>query len=195
MFERVWPAVFMVVVCAGCGSSSSPADAPSTTFHGEVTDPIGDTFNTSGVVTPPDLVRATADVASGTLTISVRCAPGSFNRDTAAILVQVDTDQSAATGQRNAIGDFGYDYAISWTIAGQQGVVVRITGTDAGFSTTLVGNVSAALAADGVDFVVPLSMLGGDDGRMNFRVLASDRPAIKTTDAMPDENLPAAKIQ
>jgi hypothetical protein len=50
-----------------------------------------------------------------------------------------------------------------------------------------------------MDVTVPLSLLGNDDGRLDFRMIAFSHVAGSPTsgglDWMPDTNLPGARIQ
>jgi len=54
--------------------------------------------------------------------------------------------------------------------------------------------------ADGVDYVVPRSLLGNDDGRMTFKVLTTAGVAgaffiVDDLDVMPNVGLAAGRVQ
>ncbi len=102
------------------------------------------------------------------------------NPDSLAGLWEVDTDQNAATGQpafANQIGaappvNMGSDYAIEFFgtqfggILGMSTIALRVD-PGLGFFQP-IGNAPAQYGPNWVRTTVPLALLGGDDGRMNF---------------------------
>ena len=61
-----------------------------------------------------------------------------------------------------------------------------------------VGSVPVAFVTDGMQVTVPLSLLGNDDGRLNFQMSAYVLVAPSTTvlfDFMPDGNVPPGRVQ
>ena len=189
----------VALVAAGCSSSTGPTTA-STALHGEVTDPAGDAVQDARVARAPDLVSATADVASGTLTLVVQFAPGTFDRQTTRVAVLLDTDQNGSTGIRQANGT-GADYNVDIVAASSLAVVAKANPTTCGAQGSCfdnVGSTSVSFMTDGVQVAVPLSLLGNDDGRMNFQMNAYVLVAPLTAvvfDFMPDVNLPPGRIQ
>src|SRR5262245_8740668 len=99
-------AATVILTAAACGSNTtSPTDAPSpNTFHAEATDPVGDVVATAGVPHPPDLVHGTVDVSSGTIAFSLQFAPGTSDRQSINIVINLDTDQNPSTGQPDMSG-------------------------------------------------------------------------------------------
>src|SRR5215471_4340514 len=187
-------------LCAlGCGSSSS-APSGASALHGEVTDPAGDAQRDPRVAVAADLVRATADVASGNITFLVQFAPGTLDRQTTRVSLLLDTDRDGSTGirQGDAIGaDFGVDFA---AVSGQAGVTKADPAACAARQScfTPVTLVPIAFGTDSMQVTVPLSVLGGVDGRMNFQLDAYAIVAAGTTvifDFMPDNNLPPGRVQ
>jgi hypothetical protein len=186
------------------GSSTAPAVAPAA-LHGEAADATGDTFILVGVPIAPDLVHATADVSSGNLTFVVQLATGTLDRQTTRVSVLLDTDQNASTGIRQ-LSDLGADYGMD--LAASTGLAT-ITKADPGGCAsaipfpvpacfTPIGSVSIAVGQDVMQVTVPLSLIGNDDGRLNFQIFSSAVVRVSPlsligTDAMPDST--AARIQ
>ena len=163
------------------------------TLHGEVNDLIGDVRSYPGVANPPDLVHATADVVGGNIVFTVSLAPGTFDPATTLLIINLDTDQSAATGQ----APDGTDYLVSMGDGqGNQALVAKNAGP---LTFTTVGSASVGFATDGMTATVPLSLLGNDDGKLNFRVTSFVHlPGMQTSgglDDMPDSSLPPGRVQ
>ena len=171
--------VILMATCLAMPGCSGSSTSPRSTLHVEVTDPTGDA--PTGVSNPPDLVLATVDVSQGEVTFAIRFAPG-WDQATASLFIDLDVDQNAATGVPGT--GIGVEYEVG------PGGVVRFDG----MSLTVVGMPTVSIAADGMNLRVPLSMLGGDDGRMDFRarVHHSLQPAF---DYLPDVNLPPGKVE
>src|SRR5262249_49132838 len=165
-------ALFIAVIAtAGCGSSSGPATA-STSLHGEVSDRAGDAVADSRLPVAPDLVRATADVVSGTLTLVIQFAPGTFDRQTTRVSVLLDTDQDGSTGIRQPDG-IGADYNLEIAAANSLASVTKANPAACaarGACFDSVGSAPITLVGDGLQVAVPLSLLGNDDGRLNFQM-------------------------
>ena len=188
---------------AGCsGSSTAPSSGSSTTatLRADVTDPAGDTAVDARIAVAPDLIRATVTVGSQTLTFAVAFAPGTFNRDTTRVSALLDTDLNGSTGIRQIDG-VGADYAllfnpttgrVSISKADEAGCAARLA------CYTETASVPLQQVADGVQATVPLSSLGGADGRMTFEVNASALVAPLAPvlfDFLPDTNLAPARVQ
>ena len=172
----------LAVVCVttlGCFGSSPTSS--SLTLHVEVTDPTGDAPTSAVVPNPPDLVRAVVDVDRGDITFAIRFAPG-WDQATTFLTIDLDVDQNAGTGVPGAGLGVEYEFAPSG--------VVRFDGMTA----TVVGTPAVAILADGMNLTAPLSLLGGDDGRMDFRVRVhhSLQPAF---DFLPDVNLAPGRVE
>lgn len=94
--------------------------------------------------------------------------------------------------------DLGIDFIVNLgpTFYAGQAQVSRFSG---GTQYQLVGSVPVSFVADGMDVGIPLSLLGADDGRMNFRVIASSQVSTigfsTILDYMPDIGRPAAVVQ
>jgi hypothetical protein len=189
---------------AGC-SSTSPTAASSTvsTFHVDVTDPIGDTVRNATypqLTNLPDLVRATVDVAGGNITFTIRLAPATFDPPTTLLVIDLDTDQNTSTGfSRNGLGvDFSLNLGAPGfgnPPLGNQARILKFGLSPGPFG--LSGSVPVTVVADGMIVTVPLSLLGNSDGRMAFRVeslvLLTTISAIPFDD-LPDLSLPPARV-
>jgi hypothetical protein len=160
------------LTAVGCGSTTSPTTATAA-LHGEVTDPAGDAMPDPRIDVAPDLIRATADVASGNITFVVQFAAGTFNRQTTFSSIVLDTDQDRTTGIAQPDG-MGADYSVILSASTSQALIgkadpascaVRLTSC---FATA--GSAPITVISDGFQATIPLALLGGDDGRMNFLV-------------------------
>jgi hypothetical protein len=186
---------------AGVSCGSSPT-APSTTstLHGEVSDPIGDTIADARVSVPPDLARATVDVAAGNVTIVVTVAPGTLNRQATRVSALLDIDQNGATGIRQGDG-IGADYSIDLAASTGQATITQADSVGCAAHLSCfnpVGSVPITFAGDSMQVVVPLSMIGNADGHMSFQLNAYVVVAPSTTvifDFMPDSNVTPGRVQ
>ena len=155
------------------------------TLHGEVTDAVGDGVPNATVPIPPDLVHATADVVGQNLTFVIQCTPGTCSGQTTYFVIEMDTDPNPLTPQFRGM-PVQWEYLVN-TLRSSVGNVGPIGGPFTGIPVSFIAN--------GVSVTVPLSMIGNDDGRMDFRILASGDPNLPGGDAMPDENLSPGRIQ
>jgi hypothetical protein len=212
--------VYLAILLLAAGGCGGPTPAtPSTTspgLHGQVSDPVGDTVITpvirNGVVMtpivpiPPDLVAATIDVSSGTLTATVSFSPGTLSHADTMFCVLLDTDESPATGNAGSGADsatFAWDYSIcavdprgstTSQIAralgpSQPGQVMPVTSSSATFPN-----------ADQSRVTVPLSVLGNSNGRLAFKVIVRqwvDAPFVNTdvVDWMPNVGQPPGLVR
>ena len=192
----------VVIAAAACGLPPGPSDSPSSSsgLHGEITDPAGDTQSDARVRIAPDLIRATADVGGGNITVVIHFAPGTFDHQTTRVSVLLDTDLNTSTGiaQRPGLGaDYGIDLVASTTLA-------NVTRADpAGCAAQLscfnvAGSAPITVGTDSMQVTVPLSLLGNADGRMAFAMNAYVLVATATAvvfDVMPDANQSPARVQ
>ena len=197
--------VTLLFAIGACSNSTAPDRIPPTIpppLHGEVTDPAGDAVADARIAVSPDLVRATADVVtgSGSVTFVIQFAAGSFNRQTTRVSVLLDTDQDGSTGNRQVSG-LGADYGLDLDAATGQAAVTKANPPACAARLSCfdpLGLVPIIFAGDGMQVAVPLSLLGNDDGRMNFQMSAYVMVASQTSvvvDFMPDSNLPPGRIQ
>lgn len=166
--------VACVVALSACANSSAPSSASlaSATLRADVSDPVGDTVVDGRLAVPPDLVRATADVAAGTITFVIQFAPGTLDRQTTHVAVLLDTDRNGSTGISEGNG-FGADVDLDLVAATGQGVIAKAdpVGCAARQSCFIpVGTASIVVDTDRMQVDVPLTMLGSADGRMCFQI-------------------------
>jgi hypothetical protein len=136
----------------------------TTAVSGLLTDPAGDAG--AGA----DAVWFTGTVAGGNLTLSARFAGTTYNASTF-VVWSLDSDQNTTTGFpgiTNTNGDaalLGVDFIVQIRGTAFGSTVTVLRGNFTVVSTTL----TPTFAANGVDVTIPLSLLDGDDGIMNYK--------------------------
>jgi hypothetical protein len=196
--------VLLSFACGGSKAPSSPTPV-NLTLKGTVSDPGGDRQSVLGVSIPPDLISATIDVSGGSATILVTFAPGTLEPTFTLFSVLLDTDENPATGNSGIGADgttFGWDYSVAGV--NPQGSttaqIARALGPGQPGQVTPVGTATVTFpAADQARVTVPLSVLGGDDGRMSFKVICQQWIAGPNTtgvlDWMPDVGQAAGLVR
>jgi len=176
-----------------------------------VSDAVGDTvilpvlrngvLLTPVVPIPPDLVGATIDVRGGNLTATISFAPGTLSHTNTFACLMLDVDENASTGAPAPGGEpLGYDYSICGVVP-RASTSAQVSQLGGGVATNISSVAATFPTADQVQFVVPLSVLGNDDGRMAFKVNAMqfvDDPIVFNSGAvdwMPDLTRAAALIR
>jgi hypothetical protein len=145
-------------------------------------------------------VHATLDVGSGAVTLAIQFAPGTLDRQSTRLSIELDTDQSPATGIVGAAG-LGIDYVLDmWAPTNQTKVQQAMPAACAagGSCYADVGTVALTFGVDSMAATVPLALLGNASGRLNYRVFAYASPQSTTptvvADVMPDINLAPAHV-
>jgi hypothetical protein len=178
----------MLLATAACSARPPQSSVPVTTrstpprqTHNEIRDSTVDALPDNRVLVSPDLVFAIIDITTDQLVFRLRHRPGSFEAAMTRFAIDLDIDQNAATGSE------GIEYHVFIFPAGGKGAdVARTTST----AYTVVGTVPVDFVADGCDVAVPLSLLGNDDGRFDFRVRVYAQPALPLViDVLPDNGL------
>ena len=205
---RTWTALSLGLFCVtalACGTStptspssrnSTPTSPSSATLRGEVTDPAGDSPSDPRIPVSSDLVRATVEVSGGQMTFVVQFAPGTLDPQLTRVVVLLDTDQNTATGIRQADG-MGVDYSLEF-VAGQATISRANPVACAARQNCydVFGSVPATAVQDGMQAMVPLTMLGNTDGHMTFKLhsyvtlMIDQMLASIMFDVMPDQLLP-----
>lgn len=203
--QRPGTLVAVVVTVLALGGCWFPmlSRAPVVRFHGEGTDPIGDTAGVADarVARPADLVYASVQGAKDALRLTVRFAPGSLDPRTTGVMFLLDTDLDVETGVRHP--SFGADYLVSLHAGPARGATVARAVADANCEPPAipcryepVERADLVLSNDEMETVVPRSAFARFDGRLNFRVIAytilDGGRLTRTSDHMP--NLPAQFI-
>lgn len=177
----------LVAIMVACGSSTDPEPA-GVLLRAEVIDPNGDVTLPVLGSPPPDLVRIEAEATRDSVTFRIRFAANTYDSLTTNTFIQIDTDQNSATGLPSSIG-LGMDYMVTaqrTQTLGTRAGVRRCPGPT-GICPELTGDVPVRYVANGLDLTIPLAFLGGDNGRLSFRVEASKTGGIQR-DYAPDEN-------
>jgi hypothetical protein len=167
--------------------ASEPIFVLPPTFGGVITDPAGDAAG------GPDLVAGSVSIEGLNARLTVRFAPGTFNPATTVAQFVLDTDQNPQTGQQGTdagcVGDnglIGAEYLVDFgspAVHGSQATVATFTGPGCNIFGVSTVTGSVTYSADGLDAVIPLSTLGNDDGRLNYKVvtfsyLPQNAPAV-----------------
>ena len=191
-----WLIPCVTVVTLACAHGPH---ARTVRLHGEIDDASGDAVTVPDVSRAPDLILGVVDVRGGNATFTVRLAPGSFDRATTRLTIQLDTDQRDTTGIRTPDG-LGIDYVVdAWSATGTATILTadptgRCTAGSPCYQET--GTAALTLLADGMRVTVALAQLGHANGRFNFRVqtyamrlgMPSSSPTV-VADVMPDAGL------
>lgn len=174
---------------------------------GTVSDPDNDATASSNGDPDPDLVSANVTSDGTNLLMQVRFKPGTFDSANTRAQFILDTDRNPATGQPgsdagcvNDNGIIGAEFIVNMGAdLGATAEVLQYQGTCNSFAAA--GSGTATLVTDGIDASVPLSVLGGSNGRLNFKVVASEQlessPGSFTgvLDYMPDVGLAAGQAR
>lgn len=163
-----------------------------------VADPLGDTLsNTSDPDRAHDVVNVSTRYAPGFMILVLRFAQpvGSVGTANPAGLqgwVELDVDESTATGVSPAINFFGgsasqgVDYALVLWEGSATSVLLESVTAD-----TTTHRVPMALEGDSIVFRIPLAKLAGDDGRMSITMVAGDYD--RPTDIAPNSGVILAR--
>ena len=188
---------------------------------GSVTDPDNDALPSPNEDPDPDLVSASVTSDGTDLHLSARLKAGTFDQALTGVRFYFDTDQDPSTGNPGTnfsvrgpgaedacvtdADNIGPDFYLDMGAnLGTAVLLLRLRGcllfdtSDiilAPDVTSPLGTVTITFVADGLDAVLPLALLGGDDGLLNFKVKVSEliRGGFSGfLDTMPDIGLPAA---
>ena len=194
--------VVAVLAIAGCSFPWLSRGAV-VRFHGEATDPIGDTafVDDVRVARPADLVYASVQVTNDAVRLTVRFAPGSLDTASTGVMFLLDTDLDPQTGVRNP--GLGADYLVRLHAGPLREATVARAVTDANCASSATPcryepfeRAAVVLIHDEMAAVVRRSAFARFDGRLNLRVIAyanlDGGRETGTSDHMP--NLPAQFI-
>lgn len=170
---------------------------------GTVTDPDNDASPSSNGDPDPDVISATVSSDGTNLNLQVRYKAGTFDPTLTRAQFILDTDQNPATGHpgsdsgcSNDNGIIGAEFLVNMGAdLGTTAQVLSYQGTCNIFASA--GNGTTTFVTDGMDATVPLSLLGNDDGRVNFKVVISEQISptgfTGVLDYMPNVGLPAGE--
>jgi hypothetical protein len=191
--------------CADSPSSPAPVPIPTPTptpppCAGLVLSAVSsDPARDAGPSSHPDLVRFRATVSGCQLGMTITFAPGTLSRDDTHWAVSLDTDENATTG-------FSGRDSLHTDAAAMGAEYFVDRGSDSSFATVTAtgaagggGTVPVTIAGDQVSLVIPMAMLGNDDGRMVFSVTVSRQLAPGTTttilDYLPNPGVPLPRTR
>ena len=201
--------ISLVMLIACCAKSRpapvtpAPPLAASTPApqRADVIDPVGDIPSDARIVMPPDLMNATAYLAAGTLTFDIHFAPGTADRSTTWVRIDLDIDRNAGTGTRERNG-MGTDYSVLALANGRFASVQ--TGTPVPSAAgrvcaSCVGTAPMTFTADTMQVVVPLSLLGlAEQPHLFFQIRAwpvvRQDSLVNVMDALPNDDVPPGAI-
>jgi hypothetical protein len=159
-------------------------------------DPVGDTFGMDAL--QMDITSVDAIYDAGTLRFIVTCA-GSISPASAGLsnsikgFVDLDTDRNSLTGEASFVSTYGpspapdlgdefyVDLFTESIHPGEVDVFDAVTGT-------VVGTIPVDFGSNSLSLIIPLSLLGGDDGLVNYAVIAGT--LTEATDEAPDGMIP-----
>jgi hypothetical protein len=162
-----------------------------------VIDPTGDTFGNGPIQL--DVTSVNTTVTSTSLTFVVTFsgpvfAPSVGNPRSVGGFIDLDTDQNPATGVESATGVFGpppapnigVDFGIDLFSEDFHSGLVDVINTNIGM---IIGTAPITFSTSSFTLTVPLSLLGGDDGLVNYALVIGtfDEP----TDEVPNGVTPA----
>jgi hypothetical protein len=195
---RVGGAITLLTVAVSC--AQSPVTPSSVApLHAAISDPVGDAIADSRIAVSPDLASATVDVADGSITFVIQFAPGTVDRLTTWLRIELDTDQNSATGNRERNG-MGSDYDLLMLANGNQAAIQKyepVGCAGGGICGSTVGDVPMMFNADTMRVTVPLSLLGNNAGHMFFLVktwAVVGGASLAVQDSMPDDGLVPGRI-
>jgi hypothetical protein len=152
----------------------------------------------------PRITCANITVTSGNATLTVAFAQGTFDPTRTSVTFGLDTDQNPATGSRGMnssatrdAGIIGVDYIVTFgsEFYGISALIRKFVGPE-GNMFDKVGQARVTYYDDGLQAVVPLSIIGGGSGLMNYKVVAQTYlglPAFtQILDDAPDVGTPPA---
>jgi hypothetical protein len=148
----------------------------------------------------PDLVSGTVVIQEDFVTLQARFAAGTFNQHTTVAQFALDTDQNAATGQQGTDsvcaadhGQIGVEYIVDFgsDAHGTRATVRPFTGPgcNAFGAATFTDIGSVIYRADGLDVAFPRSLIGNDEGLLNFKVISfrylpENAPSVTVTSVL-----------
>src|SRR5437016_8026705 len=138
-------------------------------LHADITDPVGDTVRDPLFRISPDLVHGQANVVGRKIIFTIWFAPGTFDRSTTRLTIQLDVDHNPLTGIATSTG-LGIDYIVDMWAPLRRAVISKAV---PGTCTTNdpcylpIGAAPLTFVSDGMSVTLPLSRIGNDDGQLN----------------------------
>lgn len=151
---------------------------------GTVTDPDNDASPSPNPTPGPDVISANVGSDGTNLFLRVRYKAGTFDPQLTRAQFVLDTDQNPSTGHLgsdsgcvNDNGIIGAEFLVNMGAdLGTNAEVLQYQGTCNSFAS--VGNGTTTFVTDGMDATVPLSLLGGGNGHVNYKVVISEQIGV-----------------
>lgn len=183
------------------GTNTTPVTGTGTRplRRGTLTDPAGDASPGRSFPTSPDLVGATIEASAGNLIVTVSFAPGTLPPNVHCSVI-LDIDENSATGRPYGFGAgrMGIDYDITF-MRPRDSSRARIA-FDPGQGSREIGTAAVTFpTANQTRIVIPLSLLGNDDGHLAFAVTVHEEPdatgAALVKDWMPELQVAPGRVR
>ena len=132
----------------------------------------------SGAPIAPDITVSIAEVVGPDLRLRVRFVPGTFSQQATLVQWSLDTDENPTTGNPGSdsgcvvdAATMGTEHVVSMgsELAVPAASVLNATGACNSFVGGGLGG-TIVFTPLGMDVAIPLALLGGDDGRMNYKL-------------------------
>lgn len=187
MYKSIkWLSIALLLAYA-CSISEARADSL-------VIDPVGDTFGTGTVQLDITSINATYTNTALTFTVNFAgqvFAPSLNNARSVVGFIDIDADRNPLTGVESATAffgpppapDLGVEYGIDLSVEADNPGFVDIF--DAASGTT-IGTAPISFGAMSFSVTVPLSLLGGSNGLVNYAAIFGtfDEPTDKAPNGM-----------
>lgn len=193
LVKHVVPLLVCVGLIFGC---TEPTASPSDTTTATVTDPANDTFGAAGSA-KWDLTAMTIARDDAGITVSLDfsadvVSPMSGNASAMIGFVDIDADQDSTTGTKTIADEFRPSSGVSGSTGMGTEYELLLGGYAADSTVTLyrgsgsaVGQVRPIFNGHRVTVVIPKTMLGNDDGRLNASAIVG--AVGNPTDIIPDK--------
>jgi hypothetical protein len=183
------PLSLLLVACftSACGGSSGPSGGG---LRGAASDAAGDAIYPDG-----DLVHAAVSAANDSLVLEATFLPANFPDEDLAVAFYLDLDGLGTTGDLAFDPGLGSDYSVAFYKDYPEISIARFENGAWVTQTTLTSGTDTTGST--VRARVPLALLGGDDGRMRFKLEALwwDGLSYQVSDRLTAAGQPAIQVR
>ncbi len=174
-------------LASACGGSSGPSGGG---LRGAANDPVGDAIHPEG-----DLVHAAVSAANDTLVLQATFLAANFPDEDLAVVFYLDLDGLGTTGDLAFDPGLGSDYSLVFYKDFPEIGIARFENGAWVTQTTLTSGTDTTGST--VRARVPLALLGGDDGRMRFKLEALwwDGLSYNSSDRLTSAGQPAIQVR
>ena len=170
MSRKAWMTWIALVAAVGCNSDGGTGNPdPDPTLAGEFSDPVGDNAAEPSSARDPDIIGVTVEIENGQMTVVGVFNPGSLDEFTV-LQIGFDVDKDSTTGDTPTLyGGLGMEYFLH---LGPNHAVAMYR-FDAGTYTPVTTNATDPQGTDSMRVVLPMSLFGNDNGRLNFKAITA----------------------